>query len=795
MEKENTFNMHSFTEEVCQIDKSNLLQPIPSYSSSFDTTSTNNLRGYDAVAKLVIDEHKPCYQQKSSNLLNWDNFMKQSSAEASHFFEKESSHTTKNETVKSSFPYLIHSSHIDQDFEHSELLRFPIGKSHESIGPNTQQQFHYSFDFPSSIDKSSSELDQIYQRSDNNLNDFQCQPSNSSYQNPLYFDNSTKDTQNELQEKRQNEIPAMNLANASRHCENYFEIEKEYPIYFMTSCDLVKEASIQLHLQEMQRKQKQILQKDSSFENDKCQSIKNDAFSTTTTAQNSLCISFPFNPSSKPPLSNFISSHYVDSALECDSSSTEENTSCTETSSTLSSHSLDPHITETIARWHPVRASQRELCYDIDTEKNGERDSAIAQFREEWMALRWKKREEKQERRRMMMEERVAINEVVDQRKTETEESFDLQCDEENDTEKERSANEYFHNARLREEKERRARLRIIKREIQEAKMHLRLFGKWVENPFLRSEEEKQMWEEARKKALEKNKIFAPKELLERKDIPVEGSQAEDLSNVSDELTLEELRNVLIEGSARGMSELDKEQLKIKIGKMEEKMEKEVRMKEMSDLDRYVEQCVKDSMRKAEKLQKKKSKLENATQQKKEVTSTSIFEQSFSHLQKPNQTCSSNRTNSYLGVQCFANTDSSFKRTSNPTFNRTDGESLPPERKCSALSDEDHYLLWFFSQSDEAFISSNVMHPGKKSYSISPSLNFAFPPFVVPFCSFSSFSQLKLAFLPNQTKRELISNEEKVGIYDDSMERPGYYSIFELKEREEERGKMEVEMI
>ncbi|KAH7818554.1 uncharacterized protein MONOS_3793 [Monocercomonoides exilis] len=141
----------------------------------------------------------------------------------------------------------------------------------------------------------------------------------------------------------------------------------------------------------------------------------------------------------------------------------------------------------------------------------------------------------------------------------------------------------------------------IVKREINEAKEHYRMFGEWIQKEWVRDKEEMKMWEEAMNKVMRK-------EGREGREGREGGSGSEGKRDLEE--TVEELKNRMSEAEADEMDSSEKYELHRRITRMESKIEqKSVREEEKNKEEEKEEE--KEEKEKGDKKEDKYERVNN----------------------------------------------------------------------------------------------------------------------------------------------------------------------------------------
>ncbi|KAH7816830.1 uncharacterized protein MONOS_15621 [Monocercomonoides exilis] len=223
--------------------------------------------------------------------------------------------------------------------------------------------------------------------------------------------------------------------------------------------------------------------------------------------------------------------------------------------SSLSDSSLEEHLAQNFVDWQPVDVMQRERCADVDFTVRGEKRTEIAEEKKEEMVGRW---------RRYELESR-------------TREDGGVLAEGESSSKEQEKGKE-----KLEGEKDmvngNRGRLKVIKREIKEAREYYKVFGVWVRKNWGGEEEEEvRLWEEAERRVREKERKGCWK-----------GEEGDAIC-----ATIEELKTKTKEGETGKMeeeSEKEKEKegmLRLRIEREEAKQKEKEWKEAMSDMERY----------------------------------------------------------------------------------------------------------------------------------------------------------------------------------------------------------------
>eukprot|EP00770_Monocercomonoides_exilis_P011542 MONOS_11487.1-p1 / transcript=MONOS_11487.1 / gene=MONOS_11487 / organism=Monocercomonoides_exilis_PA203 / gene_product=unspecified product / transcript_product=unspecified product / location=Mono_scaffold00579:28287-30665(+) / protein_length=793 / sequence_SO=supercontig / SO=protein_coding / is_pseudo=false len=127
----------------------------------------------------------------------------------------------------------------------------------------------------------------------------------------------------------------------------------------------------------------------------------------------------------------------------------------------------------------------------------------------------------------------------------------------------------------------------LIKKQLKEAKQHMKMFNVWVDKNWIDNEEEKALWDDAKTKMQSK---------MEKQSDGLDGrSRREEALNASiktetekAKMTLEEMKYILDQADERGLGEAEKNELIENIKRKQIKLETAEERNQASDLDRFI---------------------------------------------------------------------------------------------------------------------------------------------------------------------------------------------------------------
>eukprot|EP00770_Monocercomonoides_exilis_P003486 MONOS_3466.1-p1 / transcript=MONOS_3466.1 / gene=MONOS_3466 / organism=Monocercomonoides_exilis_PA203 / gene_product=unspecified product / transcript_product=unspecified product / location=Mono_scaffold00082:35965-40672(-) / protein_length=1395 / sequence_SO=supercontig / SO=protein_coding / is_pseudo=false len=270
---------------------------------------------------------------------------------------------------------------------------------------------------------------------------------------------------------------------------------------------------------------------------------------TDTTAANSLTISLPSGSTSES--SSLLNSQNLSFARKETSKSPPSPllslSSLSQPSSpSTTSCELDAQLEENITRWQPQPRHKVALSRDVDFEVEGRHQSAILTSSKKHMIKQWEEQDAEFAQQTQEYSSLAEVNRTKQEKGTRSD--FDIK------------------------EKIRKKKRSLIKRQIKDARMFMKVYGVWVRKEWISDQEEKEMWNEAEKK------IHIKQEAIENEDI-LHGKEHE---------TLEEMKNKLRDADINAMKNEEKEALEAAILKRERKLQEKKLKSEQTDLQRFL---------------------------------------------------------------------------------------------------------------------------------------------------------------------------------------------------------------
>eukprot|EP00770_Monocercomonoides_exilis_P008965 MONOS_8920.1-p1 / transcript=MONOS_8920.1 / gene=MONOS_8920 / organism=Monocercomonoides_exilis_PA203 / gene_product=unspecified product / transcript_product=unspecified product / location=Mono_scaffold00351:12683-14588(-) / protein_length=617 / sequence_SO=supercontig / SO=protein_coding / is_pseudo=false len=216
-----------------------------------------------------------------------------------------------------------------------------------------------------------------------------------------------------------------------------------------------------------------------------------------------------------------------------------------------------------LLEWHPVLSKKKEMCHDIDMEIDGQRKSEMAEYEKEKMIREWKDLELSSKTGEYSQKYANSAFSST----TNTTAPYIL-SEIEADSELER--HNLLKMSQL--EKDKKAKLLIVKRELEDAKRHFRVYGEWVRKDWITDDEEKELWDKAEYKMM------------------CEKAKEEDGAGHSKwgHFTIEELKSLLRDAEDKEMTEKERGELVTEIARKEKKLEKQAQRGQLTHLDRYL---------------------------------------------------------------------------------------------------------------------------------------------------------------------------------------------------------------
>ncbi|KAH7826182.1 uncharacterized protein MONOS_1018 [Monocercomonoides exilis] len=153
---------------------------------------------------------------------------------------------------------------------------------------------------------------------------------------------------------------------------------------------------------------------------------------------------------------------------------------------------------------------------------------------------------------------------------------------------------------------------KVIKKEIKAARKFAKLFGEWVQKDWIQNEEEQLMWNAAMVKMDCLDKVHEPEKANESLLV----------------ITVEELKCMLSGDGDENMSVMEKEEIREMIEKAEKRFEKEDRLKQLTDEEKYEE-----TLKEKEAIQ---LKLKEETEEKKKEREKEMNDDKISEIYNEN---------------------------------------------------------------------------------------------------------------------------------------------------------------
>eukprot|EP00770_Monocercomonoides_exilis_P006320 MONOS_6288.1-p1 / transcript=MONOS_6288.1 / gene=MONOS_6288 / organism=Monocercomonoides_exilis_PA203 / gene_product=unspecified product / transcript_product=unspecified product / location=Mono_scaffold00196:14014-15504(-) / protein_length=497 / sequence_SO=supercontig / SO=protein_coding / is_pseudo=false len=241
---------------------------------------------------------------------------------------------------------------------------------------------------------------------------------------------------------------------------------------------------------------------------------------------------------------------------------------------------------------------------DVDFDEGNRKSSMTAYAQRLFMLKRWRKMDMTIQKELMNFgSDRLAsqmnqqTSEVEDEELNET---CKTDCHKNEDFE-----NDYNNAKDIFEKKLNKKQRYVIEFQIHEAKQYYKMFGEWIEKDWITNEIERKMWERAKVECMSHS---------ESKDKIDQNENSEQL-----ESTLEEMKDAFLNAVEKGLEEQELDKIRVKIEMEEKKLNKQLKMKEMSDLERFKQLSCKSREKHEESRKSEESDIKSLGQQLNEI--------------------------------------------------------------------------------------------------------------------------------------------------------------------------------
>eukprot|EP00770_Monocercomonoides_exilis_P005669 MONOS_5641.1-p1 / transcript=MONOS_5641.1 / gene=MONOS_5641 / organism=Monocercomonoides_exilis_PA203 / gene_product=unspecified product / transcript_product=unspecified product / location=Mono_scaffold00166:81249-84371(-) / protein_length=974 / sequence_SO=supercontig / SO=protein_coding / is_pseudo=false len=242
------------------------------------------------------------------------------------------------------------------------------------------------------------------------------------------------------------------------------------------------------------------------------------------------------------------------------------------------------NLCETVLTEHrPKLITAGKPIQDMEIVVDGRVTCSIAEFRKEWMRRKWSSEDVKRVNYAQSSFRHEAANEVIGliARSSNDIKEGAQTCD--------TSGDGVMGQTSMKTEsiQNRKRHLELTKRQIKEAKLHMKLFGEWVKKERFMDDEEEELWTEAERRMIEKEKKKNGGEIGEGLD-----------------LTIEEMKNLVTAENVNGFQLETREELIERIRRIEWQRSRKESRENISDLMRLWQ---KEDQKKAAKARKQGS--------------------------------------------------------------------------------------------------------------------------------------------------------------------------------------------